>query len=217
MIKWLGRLFESLETYSPLQRRGFLLLLPTILLLFLLAELWRSYRIRQLQVDTTDYLVLRQWVVGLRDTLDLSASSTKEAGRWHEMLCSLPKADLNKATALELQRIRGIGVVMSRRIVLYRESLGGFHSLAQLSEIKRLRSVVRERIGQCYDLRSKVLPLHINRASAETLSMHPYFSEPLAMRVVAGQPFSDILDFKRRVALTEKKLAKLRPYLSFVP
>ena len=43
--------------------------------------------------------------------------------------------DINKATAEELTQIRGIGAVLSNRIVKYRSRLQGFGHLNQLYEV----------------------------------------------------------------------------------
>ena len=213
----LSKLFEPLEAYSPLQRRGFLLLLLMIFLLFVVAELWRSYKIRHIKVDTTDYLVLRQWAADLRDTLSLRIDSTSKASKFYKTLYDLPKEDLNTATALELQRIQGIGIVLSRRIVLYREALGGFHNLGQLNEIRRLNRTVQDRISWNYIPKSKVKLLRINHISADSLALHPYFSNTFVKEVITKRPFLDILDFNRQVSLTKEVLVDLRPYLSFSP
>lgn len=44
--------------------------------------------------------------------------------------------NLNTATAVELQRVPGIGETFAQRIVAYREKIGGFTSLEQLKEVE---------------------------------------------------------------------------------
>ncbi len=45
------------------------------------------------------------------------------------------RIEINSADTAMLMRIRGIGPVFSRRIVRYREILGGYHNVAQLREV----------------------------------------------------------------------------------
>src|SRR5690606_1541748 len=43
--------------------------------------------------------------------------------------------DINTVDSLQLSMLKGIGTVLSARIVKYRDHLGGFHSKDQLSEV----------------------------------------------------------------------------------
>ncbi|MBA22128.1 MAG: hypothetical protein CMP52_02125 [Flavobacteriales bacterium] len=52
--------------------------------------------------------------------------------------------DINKATAEELKQIRGIGAVLSKRIVNYRSRLQGFEDLDQFFEVYGLDSLVAQ-------------------------------------------------------------------------
>ena len=45
--------------------------------------------------------------------------------------------ELNSADTLELDKIRGIGPAFARRIVKYRERIGGFYKKEQLMEVLR--------------------------------------------------------------------------------
>jgi len=48
---------------------------------------------------------------------------------------SYPKLDINTATAEEFERLPGIGKTLSKRIVKYRNTLGGFSSIDQLKRV----------------------------------------------------------------------------------
>ena len=54
--------------------------------------------------------------------------------------------DLNRATEQELERLPGIGAVLARRIVQYRETHGRFRDLEQLRDVKGIGKKTFERI-----------------------------------------------------------------------
>jgi len=62
------------------------------------------------------------------------------------------RKDINETTAIELQKIYGIGPVFSKRIVAYRNSLGGFKSMDQLHKVYGLDSIVVKRILKEYTI-----------------------------------------------------------------
>ena len=82
--------------------------------------------------------------------------------------------DLNTADTTELMYIRGIGRYTARRIIAYREQLGGFYSPEQLrdEELKKLGTdtLINHFIASPEHTRK----IDVNRCSAATLSRHPY-------------------------------------------
>jgi len=54
---------------------------------------------------------------------------------------------LNEAPSSELQRIRGLGEVLARRIVAYRDEHGPFASLADLASVPGIGPAMLRRIG----------------------------------------------------------------------
>ncbi|GBC81047.1 ComE operon protein 1 [bacterium HR10] len=56
----------------------------------------------------------------------------REQRTFIERVCSPGKANLNRATPVELQAIRGIGPVLAQEIVRYRERHGPFHRVEEL-------------------------------------------------------------------------------------
>ena len=77
--------------------------------------------------------------------------------------------DLNTATAEELQKVRGIGPVLSERIVKFRDKLGGFHSNAQLGEVYGLKPEVIEMLEAQFQIQSPIKPLDLNVDSLKYL------------------------------------------------
>ena len=97
-----------------------------------------------------------------------------------------PKRDLNTVNAEELQKVKGIGAVLSERIVKYRTKLGGFVGDIQLKDIYGLSAESRKELLQYYTVQT--LPdfkkLNINEASVIQLSELPYIDYELAREIV---------------------------------
>ena len=60
--------------------------------------------------------------------------------------------DLNTVTETQLQKIRGIGKVLAKRIVKYRTSLGGFRHNHQLYKVYYLDTIVANRVLEKYQV-----------------------------------------------------------------
>lgn len=55
--------------------------------------------------------------------------------------------DLNRARAEDLERLRGVGPVLARRIVAYRDSVGRFGSVAELERVSGIGPVLLRRLA----------------------------------------------------------------------
>jgi competence protein ComEA len=126
--------------------------------------------------------------------------------------------DLNLAESDSLIKVRGIGEVLSERIIKYRNSLGGFVSTDQLSEVYGLKTEVIENILARYYVEAPLLKrLNLNEDSIQVLAKHPYISYSLAKVVIAykGQhgAYKSINDIRKIKIMTDSLFNKLSPYL----
>lgn len=123
--------------------------------------------------------------------------------------------NLNTADTASLQFIRGIGPTMARRIVQYRDRLGGYASVSQLSEIKGLADSVQA----CFVVEPAALRLiYVNSATLSVLVRHPYISYEQAKQLADLHRRLTIRDesvLLKRGIFSPEELARLRPYLSF--
>lgn len=128
--------------------------------------------------------------------------------------------DLNDADTTLLQSIYGIGPVLSKRIVKYRESLGGFVSKDQLNEIYGLDSVVVNRLVKRSFLLDDFEPqkFNINTAEENELATHPYLSRKIARAIVTYRfqhgKFQTIEDLQKIQVMEKKVFDKIYPYLT---
>ena len=60
--------------------------------------------------------------------------------------------DLNTSTAADLTQVRGIGEVLSKRIVKYRTHFHGFDELDQLYKVYGLDSLVVEKVKRQFKI-----------------------------------------------------------------
>ncbi|MEY4963872.1 MAG: hypothetical protein RLZZ323_1191 [Bacteroidota bacterium] len=94
--------------------------------------------------------------------------------------------DINTATIEELVKVYGVGEVIAQRILNYKESLGGFVTMDQLSEIWGLSPEVVVNLNKSFKVISfsGIKKVDINNASIKELSQFPYFKYTLAKQIV---------------------------------
>lgn len=126
--------------------------------------------------------------------------------------------DINLADSAGFTRLYGIGPVFSRRIVEYREKLGGFHSKAQLLEVfgmdsTRMAGIADQVVADSASLRK----LDINTASFEQLLHHPYITYNVANSIISLRkqhgPFHQVEDVQKSALIDQALFSKLAPYL----
>lgn len=124
--------------------------------------------------------------------------------------------DLNKADTAQLKRVPGIGRVLARRIVAYRNRLGGFCKVSQLQEIPYIDSET----NRWFKVENPVLrKLKVNRAGLDRLRNHPYMNFYKAKAILEyRRRRGDIRDVSRLASFeefSEEDISRLTPYLSF--
>lgn len=131
----------------------------------------------------------------------------------------LSSFDLNQVDTSRLRKVRGIGVVLSQRIITFRDKLGGFHSLQQLKEVYGLKPEVCTELLKFAKLENpNFQKVKINSAPFEELKKHPYIKYKAKILINYRKQhgnYSSVEDLKKIRALDEKTIQKLEPYLSF--
>lgn len=129
------------------------------------------------------------------------------------------KIDINRADAEDWRRLRGIGPVLSSRIVKFREKLGGFISVEQVAETYGLADSTFQQIKPQLIASPLSDSLRINQLTVEELQAHPYLNWRQAKAIINYRmqhgPFKNLEDFAKIKVLPEDKSAKLGAYLSF--
>ncbi len=96
------------------------------------------------------------------------------------------KGDLNSVTAEELMTIKGIGPVLSQRILRFRNALGGFLVDDQIFDVYGLDHEVAVLILKKFTVHNKpmVTPLNINKATMGELANLVYITKDLAQKII---------------------------------
>jgi DNA uptake protein ComE-like DNA-binding protein len=124
--------------------------------------------------------------------------------------------DLNTVDTTTLKRVPGIASYRSRQIVRYRDRLGGYASVEQLSEIEGLPVELQA----WFKVESGIYrKLKLNSASIGELARHPYIGSARAKAIVSYrrsrgriQSLSDLIllpDF------SQKDFQRLSPYVEY--
>ncbi|TAE00613.1 MAG: hypothetical protein EAZ97_05425 [Bacteroidetes bacterium] len=125
--------------------------------------------------------------------------------------------DLNQADTSVLKQIKGIGTVLSERIVSFREKLGGFYSLEQLNDVYGISPETVLEIKKYARLNKDagIKKVNINSDNFKHLYL-PYnvFKTVNSYRKQHGN-FSKPEDLLKTKVVDEKILEKISPYLSF--
>jgi len=130
------------------------------------------------------------------------------------------KIDLNKATEEELQQVSGIGEALSKRIISYREKLGGFSNDIQLYDIYGLSPDVAQRTLNLFTVKSPkaISKFNINKASASDISTIPGVSFELAKKIweyrQLREKVNSLQELEKIEGMTQRKLQLIQLYLS---
>ena len=126
--------------------------------------------------------------------------------------------ELNSADTLDLQQLKGIGPTFARRIVKYRDMLGGFSTKSQLLEVFGMDSARYNGIKDFVEINSDSLrKIDINSATIKQLIKHPYIEFYTAKSIVQQRQksgkYKNVSELKDSAIIYEGLYRKLKPYL----
>ena len=128
--------------------------------------------------------------------------------------------EINSADVTTLVRISGIGQTSAKQIVRYRELLGGYHSVEQISELQVVTTENFQRIlPQIWCDNSKIKKININFAAQNELETHPYLSSRMLKRIINKRllkgGWSTIEEMIEDNIFSADEAARIAPYLQF--
>lgn len=132
------------------------------------------------------------------------------------------KIEINSASAEELKSLKGIGEKLSERIITYREKLGGFVNVEQISEVYGLSPDTFEAIRSKLSVdHKKVIQIKINEIEMKELAAHPYFTFQMAKLIVNYRlhhgPYYSMDELLKSKGIEIEDVKKVEPYINFAP
>lgn len=128
-----------------------------------------------------------------------------------------PIKDLNFATAEELQVVKGIGPSFSKRIIKYRDLLGGYVDSIQLHEVYGLNDETIHNLFKKFSIQSDAKPINFNTDSIKLLARHPYISYDIARVIIKYRKqhgdITSVDHLKKIKAIDDSTFLRLKPYL----
>ena len=128
--------------------------------------------------------------------------------------------EINSADSAALVAVNGIGVKSAVEIMKYRDLLGGFHSVEQISEVKCVTEQNFAKILQqiCCDS-CEIQKIDINFAAPKAIARHPYVSVRALRKIIKQRQlkggWSRIEEMVEDEILSEDEAKRLAPYLWF--
>lgn len=127
--------------------------------------------------------------------------------------------DINKADTSEWKSLKGIGSYYARKIVSFREKLGGFYRVEQVAETFGLPDSTFQIIKPFLQIsKDGIRKINLNTATAEELKVHPYIKAATAAAIVNYRAnhgvFKSIDQLQNVGAIDELLFQKIAPYLT---
>lgn len=220
------RLFiRFLFGFSRTETNAFLVLLPLMLIVITAEPVYQTYFMSNNPDDFGDRKLrdslIAIWKVPVEKKEILTRRKEKpKFVRQFKPKKQYEKFDLNLADTTQLKSIYGIGPAFARRILTYRENLGGFISFNQLHEIWGLDSTVVSRLADKTVIAPGFTPtkLAINRCTEQELGRHPYLRTKVARAIVNYRlqhgNFVSLDDLRKIAIIDEKIFLRIEPYIT---
>ena len=176
-------------------------------------DLARIYGLRRQDYDRiAPYIRIETKQEKIPDEVARPAFSSKQKG-------SIEPVDINTGDTTAFIKLPGIGSKLATRIINFREKLGGFRSIEQVSETYGLPDSTFQKIRAYLRIgNTAVKKININTATLDDMKGHPYIRYKLAQAILAYRnehgPFQKTDDLKKLMVITDDQLTKLSPYLS---
>jgi competence protein ComEA len=214
--------------FSAKESRGFLLLIPFLVLLVGASQVlaWakdqNAEKLYLHYLDQVDSLERAGVQLLISPLPTFNPEDTLRRSHSNKVSDRIQRLPFSESDSVLLQIVPGIGALTAGRIIKHREQLGGFIYVDQLNEVYGLKPETIPLIWDYFDFNT-VAPrqLDLNTLAEEELAKHPYISYQEAKVLVAYRlqhgPFHQLEDLLRIKIFKAEWVTKIGPYLSFNP
>jgi competence protein ComEA len=127
--------------------------------------------------------------------------------------------ELNTADSTLLVQVNGIGPAFAKRILSYRERLGGFHHIEQLTEVYGIDEAHFQQMQPFLKTDSTYIrKMNVNTATVADLKKHPYIGPAVAQALVNYRKqhgsFKTLVEIQGCHLVNADLYRKIAPYLS---
>ena len=153
------------------------------------------------------------------DWVTNSKSKNKYVKREFKEKTFKQKIDLNLATQGQLEELNGIGKTFSKRIIDYRNKLGGFTNDIQLYEVYGLDFQATNSILKEFTVKTpkEIIKMNLNSISASDISTIPSISFDIAKKIwefrILNEGIKSFSELENIEGLTKRKLQGIQLYL----
>lgn len=162
-------------------------------------------------ITDQEYTVLEPFIIFEKDSIQIETKAYK--------LADTLLVDINTADTLDLQQLKGIGPAFSKRIIKYRELLGGYYDKNQLLEVygmdKSRFAGIKDHVRINENLVKKI---NINQATIKEMIKHPYIEFYVAKSIITYRneigSYKNLEEIKNARLIYEELYQKIVPYLT---
>lgn len=133
-----------------------------------------------------------------------------------KVISEVKKVDINAADTSEWIALPGIGPAFAKRIVAYRERLGGFHSAVQLLEVYGITDEKWNAIKDKLEVKTLLSPTDLNTCTLDQLLRFPYLKPVVARGIINYREkhgsYKRIEDLLNTDLVDAELYAKIAPY-----
>jgi competence protein ComEA len=131
----------------------------------------------------------------------------------------IANVDINIGDSAAYDGLPGIGAGFSKRIIKFRDKLGGFYKIEQVGETFGLPDSVFQKIKPYLKINvDNIHKININNATEEELKVHPYIRWQLAKVIIEYRKqhgsYRALEDLKKIMVINEETYNKIAPYLT---
>lgn len=180
-------------------------------------KFWKKQDFKRIYgLTESDYVTLEPFInIPKKEFKDVQKNPVPKEYETPELI----KIDINNSTVEDWQKLNGIGEFTAKRIVNFRDKLGGFTSVEHIKETWNVPDSVIDKVANQLIESPLINKIPINTITADELKLHPYVKRKEAYVIVNFRRnhgnYTNVEDLKKVKALTPFFIERIAPYISF--